>query len=184
MSNIPCPSIKNDLVWGLSILRLQGRRREVGGGIPLPLLLWCFYAVNQQFRKEWTDWQTGKKKGLEFGGDLPSFSSCPGLPSKLPVQPYQLGALQQALLIRRTNKRIEKPIKEMERTMYLCLFLSVFVQKRAGLHTGPSQQIEVWEDLDVVQFLSKTFFAYEVDCIAHVSVVRIGANLQKLWWHV
>lgn len=56
-----------------------------------------------------------------------------------------------------------------------------FRSKRAGLHTGPSQQIEVWEDLDVVQFLSKTFFAYEVDCIAHVSVVQIGANLQKLW---
>ena len=76
-----------------------------------------------------------KKKGLEFGefgGDLPSFSSCPGLPSKLPVQAYQLGALQQALLIRRTNKRIEKPIKEMEIRKELCLFLSVFVQKEQG----------------------------------------------------
>lgn len=86
----------------------------------------------------------------------------------------------------RCSKRFlsEGPIKGLKnlsrKWKELCLFFSVFVKKEQG-YTGPAQQIEVWEDLDVVQFLSKTFFAYEVDCIAHVSVVRIGANLQKLW---
>ena len=77
-------------------------------------------------------------------------------------------------------KKLEATVLHVAKKCLMpCLFFSVFVQKEQD-YTRPSHQIEVWEDLDVVQFLSKTFFAYEVDCVAHVSVVRIGANLQKL----